>query len=141
MQAYRRADPVAIPSPTLAEVSRGFHEKLEAGDQRFDNLLDWLEGFLGSGLVDLLPFDDRAAIVAGRVRARRPFPPSANTRRTDRGAEGRVSWFMDVAIASTAWAAGLDIVTPNRVDFEAIADELEALAPGSPRLVVGTPTF
>jgi hypothetical protein len=36
---------------------------------------------------------------------------------------------------------GYDVATPNRRDFEAIADELERLAPDAPRLDVVDPAF
>jgi hypothetical protein len=36
---------------------------------------------------------------------------------------------------------GHALVTPNRIDFEAIAEELERLAPGAPPLEVLEPVF
>ena len=46
------------------------------------------------------------------------------------------AWILDVQIAATAFAAGLDVATENRADFEAIAAVLRELYPTAPPLVV-----
>ncbi len=48
----------------------------------------------------------------------------------------QASWLLDIEIAATAFAAGLDVATENRVDFEALADALAALFPDAPALAV-----
>jgi hypothetical protein len=52
----------------------------------------------------------------------------------------QASWLLDIEIAATAFAAGLDVATENRADFEALADTLAALFPDAPALgLVGGP--
>ncbi len=48
----------------------------------------------------------------------------------------QASWLLDIEIAATAFAAGLDVATENRADFEALADALAALFPDAPALAV-----
>jgi hypothetical protein len=48
----------------------------------------------------------------------------------------QASWLLDIQIAATAFAAGLDVATDNRGDFQALGDALAALFPGAPPLAV-----
>jgi hypothetical protein len=48
----------------------------------------------------------------------------------------QASWLLDIEIAATAFAGGLDVATENRADFEALASTLAALFPGAPALAV-----
>jgi hypothetical protein len=48
----------------------------------------------------------------------------------------QASWLLDMQIAATAYAAGLDVATENRADFVAISDALADLFPDAPPLVV-----
>jgi hypothetical protein len=86
----------------------------------------------------MLPLGHAAAALAGEVRAALPFPP--RPRRAPRSkADTRVAWILDIQIASAVWAAGYDIATANRSDFVAIAEAIEAIAPGGARLNVTDP--
>jgi predicted nucleic acid-binding protein len=88
----------------------------------------------------VVPLDGRAALVAGRLRARATLPvPSKGDKRTK--AQRRVAWQLDLEIAATCWAAGYDIATENRADFERIAIALADLVPGAPPLEVLPPPF
>jgi predicted nucleic acid-binding protein len=125
--AFRASDPIAIPAPVIMEMTRGWRARIDRGDARFVDMLRWFDDLLDEERVRSLPFDEAAAIVAGQIRARRPVAPAA--------------WVLDIQIAATAWSWGYDVATPNRRDFEAIADELERLAPDAPRLEVFDPAF
>jgi len=51
-------------------------------------------------------------------------------------AHTRVAWLLDIEIAATMFAAGLDVATHNQRDFEALRDALAALFPDAPALGV-----
>jgi predicted nucleic acid-binding protein len=78
--------------------------------------------------------DGRAGLVAGRLRGVLPHPPGRRDRRSK--AMRRIAWLLDMEIAATAFAAGLDVATENRRDFEALSDALAALFPTAPPLAV-----
>lgn len=132
-------DPIGIASLSLLEVFYGLRLKADAGDARFLELLNWFQGFLDEGRVELLPLTARAAVVAGEIRARRRVPPPASRGSRRSRTEARAAWVMDIEIAATAWTAGRDIVSADRHHFETIADVLEDLAPKSRRLDVLPP--
>lgn len=48
----------------------------------------------------------------------------------------QASWLLDIEIAASAFAAGLDVATENRADFEALAAALSELFPAAPPLAV-----
>lgn len=97
--------------------------------------LTWFVGFVASGLTDVLPLDRTAAILAGRLRAMRPTPPTG-TRRKGVKPEQRAGWVLDIQIAACAWTHGHRIATENRNDFEALRDLIAKLYPDSSPLVV-----
>ncbi|HUN78315.1 MAG TPA: hypothetical protein VMU32_05295, partial [Solirubrobacteraceae bacterium] len=101
--------------------------------------LDWLRDQVDSGLVEVLPFEVRAAEVAGALRAAMPTPPSGGRRSRDRSkAESRVAWVLDIQIAATAFAHGYDLVSADE-HHRHIAERLAVLAPGAPALSVTAP--
>ncbi len=100
--------------------------------------LNWFVGVVASDLVEILPLDRPAAIVAGRLRAMQPTPP-AGARRTGVKPAQRAGWVLDIQIAACAWTNGHRIVTENWHDFEAVRDLIAMLYPDTPPLVVASP--
>jgi predicted nucleic acid-binding protein len=131
--------PVRIAAPAVLEIAYGYERAAAAGDARFGGLLDWFTRLVASDAFSVVALDGRAALVAGRLRGVRPHPPRRS--RDQRSKTMRqASWLLDIEIAATAFAAGLDVATENRADFEAIADTLTAMFPHAPELaVVGGP--
>jgi predicted nucleic acid-binding protein len=82
-----------------------------------------------------LPLDATAALVAGRVRAARPTPPTG-ARRAGTKPEQRAGWVLDIQIGACAWAHGYALTTHNRQDFDVIRDVIVALYPTAPPLDV-----
>lgn len=132
-------EPVAIAAVALFETAYGYAR--HADDARFRDLLAWLTSQAGDpATLTAVPFDAPAAIAAGRLRAlqRMPFTPRKGDRRPK--AERRVAWILDLQIAASCWAAGYDVATRSRADFERIANLLGKIAPGAlPLVVEGAP--
>lgn len=130
--------PVRVAAPAVLEVVYGYQLRACA-DPRFDELLKWFTRLVASTALRVEPLNGRAAIVAGRMRGKSPRPPP------ERGGERRsktmrqASWLMDIEIAATAFAAGLDVATHNRRDFERLGAMLSGLYPAAPELVVADP--
>lgn len=127
-------EPVAITAPTVMEVVRG----LQAGAADRSGMaaaLTWFVGLVASGLMDVLSLDRTAAILAGRLRAMQPTPPTG-PRRMGVKPEQRVGWVFDIQIAACAWTRGHPIATENLRDFEALRDLIAKLYPDSPPLLV-----
>jgi predicted nucleic acid-binding protein len=97
--------------------------------------LTWFVRLVASDLVEILSFDRPAAIVAGRLRAMQPTPPTGAPRKGVKP-EQRAAWVLDIQIAACAWTHGRQIATENRHDFEALRDLITKLHPGTPPLVV-----
>lgn len=108
---------------------------LAAAGRRLGAGLAWFTRLATSDLVATLPLDATAAIVAGRVRAVQPTPPTA-PRRTGSKPERRAGWVLDIQIAACAWAHGHALATHNRRDFDAIAEVIASLYPSVPALTV-----
>lgn len=126
--------PVGVAAPTVLEVVYGF-AKPASDAPGFARALAWFTELVGRGDLAVVPFDGAAALVAGRVRAARPHPPPS--RRDKRSKTMRqAAWLLDIQIAATAFAAGRDVATENRADFEALAATLAALYPSAPPLAV-----
>lgn len=128
-----QGSPVQVAAPAVLEIAYGYQRMIEA-DARFADLLAWFARLLDSDAFVVAPFDGRAALIAGRVRGVLPHPPG---RRDGRSKTMRqASWLLDIEIAATAFAAGLDVATENRGDFEVVADLLAELFPAAPALAV-----
>ncbi|HEX8054700.1 MAG TPA: hypothetical protein VF517_17060 [Thermoleophilaceae bacterium] len=128
-------EPVRVAAPAVLEVTYGY--ELRAGrDPRFRSLLDWFTHLMASGTFRVVPLDGRAAVVAGRVRAAMPHPPGGRKRDPRSKTMRQAAWLLDIQIAASAFAAGLDVATANRADFDEIAAVLATLFPAAPRLEV-----
>ena len=126
--------PIRVAAPAVLEIAYGYQRSANR-DARYGGLLAWFSRLLASDAFMVVALDGRAALVAGRLRGALAHPPS--TRRDRRSKTMRqASWLLDIQIAAIAFAAGLDVATENRADFEALADMLAALFPGAPPLAV-----
>ena len=128
---------VRVASPSVLEIAYGYERGAEV-DPRYRTLLAWFTEVLAADLFSVVEFDGRAALVAGRLRAALPHAPARRDRRSK--TMRQASWLLDVQIAATAFAAGYDVATENRRDFEALSAALATLFPAAPPLaVVGGP--
>jgi predicted nucleic acid-binding protein len=144
---WQLGDPVAFTASTLSEISFGL---LKAGTLPAEGLdpsaadaqRGWLKDQIEAGLIDVLPFEHRAADIAGALRARIPTPPPAPKRSKGRSkAEGRVAWMMDLQTSATVFVHGYDLLSSD-AHHPLIAKELSALAPSTPPLLIeGPPKF
>lgn len=127
--------PVRIAAPAVLEIAYGYQRR-STKDSRFTELLAWLTRLLASDAFLVVALDGRAALIAGRLRGVLPHPPPKG--RSDRRPKTlrQASWLLDMEIAATAYAAGLDVATDNRDDFVAISDALATLFPDAPPLAV-----
>jgi predicted nucleic acid-binding protein len=127
-------EPVAITAPTVMEVIRGVHATASTKPQ-VAPALAWFVGIVASDLVEVLPLDRPSAIVAGRLRAIQPAPPTG-ARRKGTKPEQRAGWVLDIQIAACAWTHGRDIATENVHDFEMLRDLIAAIYPNTTPLDV-----
>jgi predicted nucleic acid-binding protein len=127
-------EPVAITAPTVMEVVRGL-QATATDKPRITLALTWFVGLVASDLVEILTLDRPAAIVAGRLRATQPTPPTGARRRGVKP-EQRAGWVLDIQIAACAWTHGRQIATENRHDFETLRDLIAKLYPDTSPLVV-----
>lgn len=128
-------DSVRIAAPAVLEVACGYQLKA-AEDPRFRELLRWFMRFVASTAVSVVPLDARAAIVAGQVRGESPHAPPKRSGDRRSKTMRQASWLMDIEIAASAFAAGLDVATDNRADFDVLGELLSRLYPGAPKLAV-----
>jgi predicted nucleic acid-binding protein len=134
----RAGEPVATTAPTVMEVVRGLQTKATSNPE-IGAALTWFTGLITSNLVETLALDRPAAILAGRLRALQPTPPTGSRRRGVKP-ELRAGWVLDIQIAACAWTHAHTIATENRRDFDALADLIATLHPDAERLaVVGAP--
>jgi len=98
-------DALYLSAVTIAEIEQGICKLRRAGGtDRADGLTRWLDGLIDSGADRILPFDARMGRIAGRL--------------SDRAiAAGRHPGFADVAIAATAVAHDLVLLTRNGKHF------------------------
>ncbi|MGH2947165.1 MAG: type II toxin-antitoxin system VapC family toxin [Solirubrobacteraceae bacterium] len=129
---------MSLAAPAALEVAYGYELKATE-DPRYRRLLAWFAGLVASGSFNVVPLDGRAAIVAGQMRARSRHPPPRRRGDPRSKTMRQASWLMDVEIAATAFAAGLDVATDNGGDFELLSDLLAELYPEAARLVVSDP--
>ncbi len=127
-------DPVAVAAPTIMEVVRGL-QATAAAKPGIALALTWFVRLVASDLVEILSLDRPAAIVAGRLRAMQPAPPTG-ARRKGVKPEQRAGWVLDIQIAACAWTQGRAIATENRHDFEVLRDLIATLYPDTSPLVV-----
>jgi predicted nucleic acid-binding protein len=125
--------PVRVAAPAVLEIAYGYQRRA-AADPRFAHLLAWFTRLLASEAVAVVALDGRAALVAGRLRGVLPHPPARRDRRSK--TMRQAAWLLDIQIAATAFAAGLDVATENQADFEILSDALVDLFPAAPPLIV-----
>jgi predicted nucleic acid-binding protein len=130
----RAGETVAVTAPTVMEVVRGL--QASAGDDpRIAPALPWFLRLVTSELLEVLSLDRAAAILAGRLRALQPRPPTG-ARRKGAKPEQRAAWVLDIQIAACSWTHGRGIATENARDFEALRDLIARLYPEVSPLVV-----
>ena len=134
-------EPYLLAAPTVHEISFGL-ERRAGEDARFGVLLTWFTELLDLGILGVLPMTWEAALLAGRLRARQPVPPT-NTpaRQRSRGPkpERRVAWITDIQIAATAWLAGESVCTADRGHFKVLSDSIGQMFPEQGSLKVLPP--
>lgn len=137
-ELVRRAQigsPVAITEPTVMEVVHGL--QVAVGRRpALAGALDWFVELVCGELVEVLPLDREAAIVAGRLRALHPAPPAAAGQPRGRT---RTGWRLDEQIAACAWVHGRKVATDNVRDFRLLGGLIAGLYPGTSPLVVIEP--
>ena len=134
----RAGDPIAFTATTLKEISHGLHKAATAGTQGAGAQLRWLRDQIDAGLIDVLAFNNRAADVAGALRAAIPTPPSSRRPRDRSKPENRVAWILDIQIAATVFVHGYDLLTTD-AHHTILATELATLAPTTPALLIHPP--
>ncbi len=139
LECAHAGEPVAITAPTVMEVVRGVQataaSKPAPVADRLASALAWLVRLVASDLVEILSLDRSSAIVAGRLRATQPTPPTG-LRRKGTKPEQRAGWVLDIQIAACAWTHGREVATENVRDFEALRDLIAQLYPQTTPLVV-----
>jgi predicted nucleic acid-binding protein len=125
--------PVRLAAPAVLEIAYGY-QRMATRDARYVGLLSWFTRLLASDTFSVVALDGRAALVAGRLRGVVPHAPPRRDRRSR--TMRQASWLLDIEIAAIAFAAGLDVATENRRDFEALGDALAALFADAPALAV-----
>lgn len=136
LEAHRRAGAIVpIPAPTVQELVRGLTAPT-VDPERARPKLRWFRALFGHQLTVVVPFDRRAAELAGRLLARHPHPPTCNHRRHGTRAQQRAAWALDVQIAACAFAGGYGVLTENVEDFGLLRDAIAAMLPKTPPLTV-----
>ena len=120
----RTGTPVPLPAPALQEVARGLHIRATR-NAGYAKRFDAFAGLLADPLVRVLPLDDAGAVLAGRLLALLPHPPTGRRRRRGTRAQQRAAWALDVQIASCAFARGYGVLTENVGDFGVLGNEIE----------------
>jgi len=126
--------PIPLPAPTLQELARGL--QLRAGRRGSNGGFDWLDALIAQPLVRIVPFAMTSAVLAGRLLALHPHPPTGGRRRHGTRAQQRAAWALDVQIAACAFAGGYGVLTENVDDFAALRDAIARLLPSVPPLAV-----
>ena len=100
-----RADTVFLSAVTVTEIEQGICKLRRTGaTERADRLTQWLDSVIAGGGANILAFDYRVGRLAGAI--------------SDRAmADGRHPGFADVAIAATAVAHDLGLLTRNGRHF------------------------
>jgi predicted nucleic acid-binding protein len=135
----RTGNPIAFTATTLKEIAYGLLKAAASGRQAAGAQLRWLRDQIDAGLVEVLAFDDRAAEIAGALRADMPTPPTTVKRSRSRAKpDNRVAWILDIQIAATVFAHGYDLLTAD-THHSVIATRLAVLAPSAPALRIQPP--
>lgn len=132
---WRNGIPIALPAPTIQEIVRG----LVAPATRHETTrrkLRWFGGLFHDPLTIVVPFDCRAAELAGRLLAHHPHPPTHNHRRHGTRAQQRAAWMLDVQIAACAFVGGYGVLTENLTDFTVLRAAIARLLPGVSPLMI-----
>lgn len=117
----------------------GWLQATSASQPNMVAALQWFTTLITSDLIEVLTLDRPAAILAGRLRALQPVPPTG-ARRKGTKPEQRAGWILDIQIASCVWTHGYQIATDNRHDFHALSKLITTLYPDVPPLAVtGSP--
>ena len=124
LQAWFRAkqNDLYLSAVTIAEIEQGiFKLHRLGGAERAGRLAEWLDALLAHSAQRILPLDAKTARIIGAV--------------SDRAiALGRHPGFADVAIAGTAIAHDLHLLTRNGKHFQplgvAFSDPFEVVPPG-----------
>lgn len=113
-------DALHISAVTIAEIEQGICKLRRAGGtERADALARWLEALIVNGVERILSFDARTGRIAGGL--------------SDRAiASGRHPGFADVAIAATAVAHDLLLLTRNGRHFAPLGIAFSDPAEGLP---------
>lgn len=126
---------VSLPAPTVQELARGIQLR-SAHDRRFAGRMLRFRQLLDHPSVEVVPFERRSALLAGRLLAVVPYPPTGRNRRHGTRSRQRAAWALDVQIAACAFAGGYGILTENVYDFAVLRDAISELVPGVPPLEV-----
>lgn len=127
-QAALSGEPILLAAPTIAEVSFGLQRR--AKDGRFAAALAWFTEILDAGVLGVLPLTREAALLAGRLRAIHPVPPSGRRRGDGRAKpERRVAWVTDIQIAASAWLAAESLCTADHGHFGLLGSAIVDLYP------------
>jgi hypothetical protein len=99
------ADSLRISAITVAEIEQGIRKlRRQGGTERAELLSRWLDALLDHGPDYVLPLDGRTGRIAGRLS-------------DEATARGRHPGFPDIAIAATAMAHDLVVLTRNTRHF------------------------
>lgn len=137
LQSAAEGDPIALTAPGVLEIIYGL-AGAAAASAGMEGALVWFTRLVTSEFVATLPLNGPAAVVAGRLRADNPAPPTGK-KRIGTKPEQLAAWVLDLQIAATAWAAGHALATANRLDFDTISKLIAELYPGVPPLEVLDP--
>ncbi len=127
--------PIAFPTPTVQEVVHGIHAHIRI-EEGFHAPADWFAELLEHSLVRVIPFDEPSGVLAGRLLALLPYPPTGRRRRPGTRSRQRAAWALDVQIAACAFAGGYGVLTENVDDFAVLGGTISELFPDVPPLVV-----
>lgn len=109
---HRHTDRLFLSAVTVAEIEQGICKLRRAGGvERATRLTHWLDGLVTKGADRILAFATDAARLAGALS-------------DEAVSAGRHPGFADVAIAATAKAHGLVVVTCNHRHFESLGVDL-----------------
>ncbi|HMJ02184.1 MAG TPA: hypothetical protein VK506_04530 [Conexibacter sp.] len=105
-------------------------------DPDFAVRMGWFSALLTHSLVRVIPLAATGGLLAGRLLARVPHPPTNDHRRKGTRSQQRAAWALDVQIAACAFAGGYGVLTENVDDFTVLRDAIAELLPDVPPLVV-----